>query len=285
MSTSVFEKLGAFIMSKNLSKIFFVLAPSIVVCVLVIAWMTGPVYSQCCPKDSQGGQSSHQAAGHTATQTAGPADHPQGCPMAACSAHAKGIEEPPHGGQISEEFPYTFEVVYQPKEIRVYAYTHVPDPIAMNNVKGEIIFKEKKTAKTSKVSLKHVKPSAGSSVEEYLTADVDLSKVKDGARTVSIQLDDLPQPEHVKAAFTQTFALTKVKPKVTVAETGEADKAGIAKQKTCPVTGENLGSMGSPIKVLVGDKPLYLCCQGCVAKVKNDPEAYLAKVGQVRQSQ
>jgi hypothetical protein len=228
--------------------------------------------------DHQGGHSDHQAAGHTAGQTAEPAAHQQGCPMGGCSAHAKGAEEPPHGGQISEDGPYTFEVVYQPKEIRVYAYTHVPDPIAMNNVKGEITFKVKKTAKTSKVSLKHVKPPAGSSVEEYLAADVDLSKVKDGEKTFSIQLDDLPQHDQVKVTFTQTVALTKVKPKVTVAQTGEADKAGIAKQKTCPVTGEKLGSMGSPIKVLVGDKPLYLCCQGCVAKVKNDQETYLAKV-------
>jgi hypothetical protein len=114
-------------------------------------------------------------------------------------------------------------------------------------------------------------------VEDHLVVDVDLSQVKNGEMTVSFQLSDLPQSNQTKAAFTQTFAHTKVKPKVTVMQSNEADRAGIAQQKTCPVTGAKLGSMGTPIKVLVGDQPLYLCCQGCLRKVESAPEEYLAK--------
>jgi hypothetical protein len=58
---------------------------------------------------------------------------------------------------------------------------------------------------------------------------------------------------------------------------GEGDKAAVARQEVCPVTGAKLGSMGAPIKVLVGDQPLYLCCKGCLGKVQRDPETYLAK--------
>jgi hypothetical protein len=72
---------------------------------------------------------------------------------------------------------------------------------------------------------------------------------------------------------------------VTLATIDESDKTGIADQKVCPVTEAQLGSMGDPVKVLVGKQPLYLCCQGCVAKVKNAPESYLAKVGQLHESQ
>lgn len=72
---------------------------------------------------------------------------------------------------------------------------------------------------------------------------------------------------------------------VTSATIDESDRAGIARQKVCPVTGAELGSMGDPIKMLVDGKPLYLCCQGCVAKVKNAPETYLSKVSQSHQSQ
>ncbi len=35
--------------------------------------------------------------------------------------------------------------------------------------------------------------------------------------------------------------------------------------------------MGDPIKVLIDGHPLYLCCRGCVAKVKKNPAAYLPK--------
>lgn len=49
-------------------------------------------------------------------------------------------------------------------------------------------------------------------------------------------------------------------------------------QKTCPVTGEPLGSMGTPIPVTVNGQTIYVCCRGCVAKVQRDPDGYLRKV-------
>lgn len=49
-------------------------------------------------------------------------------------------------------------------------------------------------------------------------------------------------------------------------------------QKTCPVTGEPLGDMGTPIPVTVKGQTLYVCCRGCVAKVQRDPDGYLRKV-------
>ena len=68
-------------------------------------------------------------------------------------------------------------------------------------------------------------------------------------------------------------------------------------QKVCPVTGAKLGSMGPVIPVetsigakqpsllgkMFGRKPtpgvaIYVCCQDCVAKVKNDPVTYVVSV-------
>ena len=45
---------------------------------------------------------------------------------------------------------------------------------------------------------------------------------------------------------------------------------------TCPVTGAKLGSMGEPIDVEVQGRIVKVCCGGCVAAVKADPEKYLA---------
>lgn len=53
-------------------------------------------------------------------------------------------------------------------------------------------------------------------------------------------------------------------------------------QQTCPVTGERLGSMGSPIPVTVGGKTIQVCCQGCVAAVKKNPDKYLKIVASER---
>jgi hypothetical protein len=49
-------------------------------------------------------------------------------------------------------------------------------------------------------------------------------------------------------------------------------------QKTCPVMGEELGSMGPPIPVTVQGQTVYVCCRGCAGKVQRDPDQYLAKV-------
>jgi len=51
-----------------------------------------------------------------------------------------------------------------------------------------------------------------------------------------------------------------------------------AKQKVCPVSGEPLGAMGTPYKVTVKGRDVLLCCQGCEAKIKADPDKYLAKL-------
>jgi hypothetical protein len=56
------------------------------------------------------------------------------------------------------------------------------------------------------------------------------------------------------------------------------DRALAAKQRVCPVSGEPLGSMGTPVKVTVEGRDVLLCCQGCVSAVEGDPQKYLDKL-------
>jgi hypothetical protein len=46
-------------------------------------------------------------------------------------------------------------------------------------------------------------------------------------------------------------------------------------QQTCPVTGEELGSMGPPLPVSVNGRTIQVCCQGCVSAVRKTPDKYL----------
>jgi YHS domain-containing protein len=68
------------------------------------------------------------------------------------------------------------------------------------------------------------------------------------------------------------------RPIITVTAATEADKPLIAKQAKCPVMDEPLGGMGVPIKVTVDNKPIFLCCKGCIKKVQSEPSKYLAMV-------
>ena len=55
-----------------------------------------------------------------------------------------------------------------------------------------------------------------------------------------------------------------------------ASASGVINHKLCPVMGEPLGSMGDPVPVTVGGETLFVCCRGCVKKVKADPAKYFA---------
>ncbi len=46
----------------------------------------------------------------------------------------------------------------------------------------------------------------------------------------------------------------------------DTDNLQIAVQKICPVSGEELGSKGDPIKVKAGEQIVFLCCKGCQDK-------------------
>lgn len=72
------------------------------------------------------------------------------------------------------------------------------------------------------------------------------------------------------------YAMTRLRISVSSATSADADL--VKRQATCPVLDEPLGSMGQPIKVMVGDKPVFLCCKGCVKKVETEPAKYLAMV-------
>ncbi len=51
-----------------------------------------------------------------------------------------------------------------------------------------------------------------------------------------------------------------------------------AAQTVCPVSGEELGSMGEPVVMNHDGKEVKLCCDSCIEKFEADPAKYTAKV-------
>lgn len=56
-----------------------------------------------------------------------------------------------------------------------------------------------------------------------------------------------------------------------------ADQALVSAQKTCPVTGKRLGSMGTPVRLVVGERVVFVCCSGCETPLREHPDKYLKK--------
>ncbi len=58
----------------------------------------------------------------------------------------------------------------------------------------------------------------------------------------------------------------------------EEDRQPAQAQALCPVRGAALGSMGVPVKIMLRNKPVYLCCKGCIGKATRDPDGILKKL-------
>lgn len=255
-------------------------APIVVAAMAATAWTLGwgstPAHAQC----SCGNHGDH--AGHDM----GAMGHQHGDAMGDHAGHnhpADGARPaPPHGGQLTTAPPLSFEIVYLPQEIRVYLYGVMPYPVSAKDVTGDVSLQRPYDERATRVALRYVAQPAGQ--QDYLAAPVDLSKVRDGELIATVKLANLPLENRPGITFAQGVVLSKAKPQVALAALDESDRAGVARQRVCPVTGAALGSMGDPIKVLVAGQPLYLCCKGCLGKVQSDPEAYLAKAaGQTSQ--
>lgn len=49
-------------------------------------------------------------------------------------------------------------------------------------------------------------------------------------------------------------------------------------QQTCPVAGTRLGAMGTPVKVEINGRVVFVCCGSCRAPLLSNPALYLAKL-------
>lgn len=67
--------------------------------------------------------------------------------------------------------------------------------------------------------------------------------------------------------------------KASFASLSPEDRELAMKQKTCPVSGDPLGLMGTPIKVDVEGHTVFICCPSCKDPLLEKPDEYLAKLG------
>lgn len=78
----------------------------------------------------------------------------------------------------------------------------------------------------------------------------------------------LPDEEEI------TASLAKLEP---------TDRAVAQEQRFCPVQeGVRLGTMGTPVKLSLEGKTVFLCCQGCVAHAERNPKQILETVERLK---
>ncbi len=64
---------------------------------------------------------------------------------------------------------------------------------------------------------------------------------------------------------------------LTISAVNAEEKKTDKKAEVCPVSGENLGSMGKPYVFKHEGQEVKLCCKSCLKEFKKDPAKYLKK--------
>lgn len=68
-----------------------------------------------------------------------------------------------------------------------------------------------------------------------------------------------------------------------IAKLSAADQPLAETQLFCPIEeGSRLGSMGTPVKLMLDGKPVFLCCKGCEDAARENTKTTLAKVEEIK---
>ncbi|MDB5349279.1 MAG: hypothetical protein JWN86_526 [Planctomycetota bacterium] len=192
-------------------------------------------------------------------------------PCRAQAVHDKGSA--PHGGTVAKTARYQFEVVFRSDGLSVYPSAPGRGPIDVARLTGTATFTVPGASRPSAYRLA-TQPAAAGKAAEALAVAVDLSKVQATGAEVSFEVSGLPDPAERVATFIVPFA-TGDRGSVAFNSATKSDQKAIAAQKVCPVSREELGSMGTPIKAARGGSTTFLCCAECEKKVLADPDKFL----------
>jgi hypothetical protein len=181
---------------------------------------------------------------------------------------------PLHGGKVAMTKEYYFEVVFAKNGVSVYPRTHEDKPIDVSRLSGTATFYHPSVERPwfeRKLVQQATRPGQAASSIGY---KVDLSKVPETGAKVAFKVEGLPEPTEPTATFTVPIALASTG-ELVVAKAGRADRKAIAAQKVCPVSKEDLESMGVPLKVSRGDKSIFICCKDCLKEIQANPDKFL----------
>jgi len=67
-----------------------------------------------------------------------------------------------------------------------------------------------------------------------------------------------------------------------LAKLSPEDRTLAESQGYCAVTSEPLGEMGPPLKLILNDKPIWICCSGCEKKAKSNPAKTVAHAEELK---
>ncbi len=181
----------------------------------------------------------------------------------------------PHGGDFLMTDTRRYEIVYLPLQARIYQFDTKMKPLSARDVHAQMSLSLPPQNTPWRIPFQYVAQPAGVGEQDYVVAAFEFQQLPDKETPITFELSGLPDHRHPTAAFTPLFTPSSIRPYVARVLLTEADRDGVARQRVCPVSGQMLGVKGPIIKLYIGDYPLYLSGEDCIAAVNESPEKYL----------
>jgi len=190
----------------------------------------------------------------------------------------------PHGGEYLTTKTNHYELVYMPLQARIYLFDDKMKPLTARDVHAQMSLNPPQQNVPQKIPFQYVTKSVGMTEQDYVVAAFDFRQLPDQETPITLEFSGLPDSHKFlglwdrhdgTASFTPSFSPSKIRPYVARVLLTEADQEGCRRQQFCPVSGRMLGTEKQAIKLCVGDYPLYLAGEDCIAAVKAAREKYL----------
>jgi hypothetical protein len=89
--------------------------------------------------------------------------------------------------------------------------------------------------------------------------------------------------EEAEAGTAATAQDKEASIRANLAKLPDKDRKLAEAQKYCAVdTDDRLGAMGVPVKILIQDQAVFLCCKSCIDQAQKNPEKTLARVKELQ---
>ncbi|MFH5802787.1 hypothetical protein [Alienimonas sp. DA493] len=209
----------------------------------------------------------------TAQAVPGSAAHVHAAPGPASPARSA------HGGEVTAVGSVRCETVLNAGGAQFWLTDADGRPVAAHGVRGAMSLRVAGNPKSLRYDLY---PAAGGNAPANLVSlPLDLSQAVGREASFAARFAGVPGAGPNGAVVRGTVVIADPRAAApltagTPVRATEADAALIAAQKDCPVMDEPLGSMGTPWKIPVGDRAVFVCCRGCIKKVVAEPAKYAA---------
>ncbi|MFZ1933969.1 MAG: hypothetical protein WCB27_19165 [Thermoguttaceae bacterium] len=225
----------------------------------------------------RGGGGGHGGGGQG--RDAGPSD-----PARSMKPPPPQIVLTPHGGEYLQTEAVQYEVVYMPLQTRIYLFDKKLKPLSARDVHAQMSLTLPTESNPRQIPFRYAAMPPGATEQDFVFAVFDLRQLQDHETPITFEFSGLPDRHHPIASFTPLFSSERIRPFVARVLPIPADRDGVMRQRVCPVSGQALGARGPIVKLYLGDFPLYLSGEDCIAAVQQSPERYLPRPAAARPS-